>query len=29
MNENKNPHDNVSRDLKNLYATDEKDKQEV
>lgn len=29
MNENKNAHDNVSRDLKNLYATDEKDKQEV
>ena len=29
MNENKNPHDNVSRDLKNLYVTDEKDKQEV
>lgn len=29
MNENKNPHDNMSRDLKNLYATDEKDKQEV
>ena len=29
MNENKNPHDNVSRDLKNLYAADEKDKQEV
>ena len=29
MNENKNPHDNGSRDLKNLYATDEKDKQEV
>ena len=29
MNENKNPHDNVSRNLKNLYATDEKDKQEV
>ena len=29
MNENKNPHDDVSRDLKNLYATDEKDKQEV
>lgn len=29
MNENKNAHDNVSRDLNNLYATDEKDKQEV
>ena len=29
MNENKNPHENMSRDLKNLYATDEKDKQEV
>lgn len=29
MNENKNPLDNVNRDLKNLYATDEKDKQEV
>ncbi|MFR9296713.1 MAG: hypothetical protein ACLVLI_03230 [Aedoeadaptatus pacaensis] len=29
MNENKNPHENISRDLKNLYATDEKDKQEV
>lgn len=29
MNENKNPHADVSRDLKNLYATDEKDKQEV
>lgn len=28
MNENKNPHD-VSHNLKNLYATDEKDKQEV
>lgn len=29
MNENKNPQVDVSRDLKNLYATDEKDKQEV
>ena len=29
MNENKNPHADVSRDLKNLYAADEKDKQEV
>ena len=29
MNENKNPRVDVSRDLKNLYATDEKDKQEV
>lgn len=29
MNENKNPQIDVSRDLKNLYATDEKDKQEV
>lgn len=29
MNENKNPHADVSRSLKNLYATDEKDKQEV
>ena len=29
MNENKNPHDNMSRDLKNLYAADEKDKREV
>lgn len=29
MNENKNPHVDVSRNLKNLYATDEKDKQEV
>lgn len=29
MNENKNAHDNVSRDLNNLYATNEKDKQEV
>ena len=29
MNENKNPHADVSRDLKNLYATDKKDKQEV
>ena len=28
MNENKNPHD-VRQNLKNLYATDEKDKQEV
>ena len=29
MNENKKPRVDVSRDLKNLYATDEKDKQEV
>lgn len=29
MNENKNPHADVSQNLKNLYATDEKDKQEV
>ncbi|MEQ3353863.1 hypothetical protein AAA081_06100 [Aedoeadaptatus acetigenes] len=29
MNENKNSQVDVSRDLKNLYATDEKDKQEV
>ena len=29
MNENKNAHDNVSRDLKILYDADEKDKQEV
>ena len=29
MNENKNPHDDLSQNLKNLYATDEKDKQEV
>ena len=29
MNENKNPRADVSRDLKNLYAADEKDKQEV
>ena len=29
MNENKNPRADVSRDLKNLYAADEKDKQEA
>ena len=29
MNENKNAHDDLSQNLKNLYATDEKDKQEV
>lgn len=29
MNENKNPHDDVSQNLKNLYTADEKDKQEV
>lgn len=29
MNENKNPHADVSQNLKNLYAADEKDKQEV
>ena len=29
MNENKNPQVDVSQDLKNLYTTDEKDKQEV
>ena len=29
MNENKNPHADMSQNLKNLYATDEKDKQEV
>ena len=29
MNENKNPQVDVSRDLKNLYAADEKDKREV
>lgn len=29
MNENKNPHADMSQNLKNLYASDEKDKQEV
>ena len=29
MNENKNPHDDMTQNLKNLYATEEKDKQEV
>ncbi|MFR6437556.1 MAG: hypothetical protein ACLUOC_06600 [Peptoniphilaceae bacterium] len=29
MNENKNPHDDLSQNLKNLYEADEKDKQEV
>ena len=29
MNKNKNPHAEVSQNLKNLYAADEKDKQEV
>ena len=29
MNENKNPQNDVSQNLKNLYATEEKDKQEV
>ena len=29
MNKNKNPQVDVSQNLKNLYATDEKDKQEV
>lgn len=29
MKENKNPHADVSQNLKNLYAAEEKDKQEV
>lgn len=29
MNENKNPHADMSQNLKNLYASEEKDKQEV
>ncbi len=29
MNENKNPHDDVSRNLKSLYQADEKDRREV
>lgn len=29
MNENKNPHDDLSQNLKNLYEADEKDRQEV
>ena len=29
MNENKNPQVDVSQNLKNLYVTEEKDKQEV
>lgn len=29
MNENKNPRDDMTQNLKNLYATEEKDKQEV